>query len=319
MGAVVDSENGQDGIRRLGPQGFLMDQLSQAPATAELLGKANLDSGASVIKDWSYTCQRFAGQGYVLVGDAACFVDPLFSSGVHLALMSGVLAAAHVTSSLSDPDMEEAAGQVYQQLYMQEYNQFREMARLFYSSNLSSGSYFWEARRLTGKDAAFTPRQAFIRAVAGQPPRGYERAVLDRGEAPPEFVASVVQVETDRAQRQSLLTSFLTHDGVMRPAFYAAVPCLAPGVEVKRKPVLGQGRFDWGNVITSSSQPEGTPCSGLVAEIVSIIDGRTPISGLIARLQQGRDQSQVSIIERTLVNTVQILYVDGSISELNSP
>ena len=319
VGAVVDSEIGQDGIRRLGPQGFLMDQLSQAPATAELLRRANLSSGPNVIKDWSYVCQRLAGQGYVLVGDAACFVDPLFSSGVHLALMSGVLAAAHVTSSLSDPDMEEAAGQVYQELYMQEYNQFREMARLFYSSNLSSDSYFWEARRLTGKDAAFTPRQAFIRAVAGQPPRGYERAVLDRGEAPPEFIASVGQVETDRAQRQSLLTSFLNHDGVMHPVFYAAVPCLAPGVAVKRKPVLGQGRFDWGNVITTTHQPEGTPCSGMVAEIVSIIDGRAPISGLIVKLQQGRDQSQASIIERALVNTVHILYVDGTISKLNSP
>ena len=202
---------------------------------------------------------------------------------------------------------------------MQEYNQFREMAKLFYASNLSSNTYFWEVRRLTGKDAVFTPRQAFIRAVAGQPPRGYERAVLEHGEAPPEFVASVGQVESERAQRETLLTSFMTPDGVMHSVFYGAVPCLAPGVEVKRKPVLGKGRFDWGKVITTASLPEGTPCSGLVAEIVSIIDGRTPISGLIAKLQRGREQSQASIIERTLVNTVHILYVDGIISELNSP
>ena len=105
----------------------------------------------------------------------------------------------------------------------------------------------------------------------------------------------------------------------MHPVFYDAVPCLASGVEVKRKPVLGQGRFDWGNVITTSSLPGGTPCSGLVADIVSIVDGRTPISSLLAKLQQGRNQSQVAIIEQTLVTTVHILYVDGTISELNSP
>ncbi len=319
VGAVVDSETGQEGIRRLGAHGFLMDQLSQGQATAGLLRNAELSSGPNVVRDWSYVCQKMAGPGYVLVGDAACFVDPLFSSGVHLALMSGVLAAALVTSSLSDPDMEEAAGQVYQELYIQEYNQFRELARLFYSSNLSSDSYFWEARRLTGDDASFTPRQAFIRTVAGQPPRGYERAVLEHGDGPPDFIASIGQVETERAQRQSLLNSFLTPEGVMHPVFYEAVPCLAPGAEVKRKPVLGQGRFDWGHVITTSSQPDGTPCSGLVAEIVSNIDGRTPISGLIAKLQQGRDQSQTGHIERTLVTTVQILYVDGTISELVSP
>ena len=319
VGAVVDSESGQDGIRRLGLHQFLMDQLAQGPATANLLRSAELSTGPNVVRDWSYVCQQLSGQGYVLVGDAACFVDPLFSSGVHLALMSGVLAAALVTTSLSDPDMEEAAGQVYEELYMQEYNQFRNMAKLFYSSNLSSSSYFWEVRRLTGNDAVFTPRQAFIRAVAGQPPRGYERAVLERGDAPPEFIASVGQVESERAQRQSMLTSFLTPEGVMHPVFYSAVPFLASGVEVKRKPVLGRGRFDWGYVISTTSEPEGTPCSGLVAEIVSIIDGRTAIRDLIAKLQQGRDRSQGAIIERTLVSAVHILYVDGTISELKSP
>ena len=308
VGAVVDSEIGQEGIRKLGPQGFLMDQLSQGPATASLLRESNLTSSATVVRDWSYVCQRMAGPGYVLVGDAACFVDPLFSSGVHLALMSGVLAAALATSAISDPGMEEAAGQVYEELYFQEYNQFRELAKLFYSSNLSSDSYFWEARRLTGEDATFTARQAFIRVVAGQPPRGYERAVLERGEAPSEFKSSIGEVEADRAQRQTVLDSFLTPAGIMHPVFYDAIPRLDQGVEVKRKPVLGQGRFDWGNVIATSSQPEGIPCS----------DGGTSISGLIAKLQEGRDQTHADIIERTLITTVHILYVDGTISQLTS-
>ena len=105
----------------------------------------------------------------------------------------------------------------------------------------------------------------------------------------------------------------------MHPVFYDAVPCLDQGVEVKRKPVLGQGRFDWGNVISTPSQPEGTPCSALVAEIVSIIDGRTSISGLIAKLQEGRNQTHADTIERTLITTVHILYVDGTISRLTSP
>ncbi|PKB66002.1 MAG: hypothetical protein BZY81_08450 [SAR202 cluster bacterium Io17-Chloro-G4] len=318
VGAVVDSETGQEGIRRLGPRGFLMDQLSQGPATAEMLRKAELSSGPDVVRDWSYVCKKTAGPGYVLVGDAACFVDPLFSSGVHLALMSGVLAAALVTSSLSDPDIEEAAGQVYQELYIQEYNQFRELARLFYSSNLSSDSYFWEARRLTGKDAAFTPRQAFIRTVAGQPPRGYERAVLEHGDAPSEFISSVGQVETDRARRQADLSAFLDPSGAMHHMFYSAVPSLAPGVTVVRKPVLGEGRFDWGNVIVTPSQPEGTPCSALVAEVASAIDGRTPVRGLMAKLQEDRDPSSAPIIEQTVVSAVQILYVDETISELIS-
>jgi FAD-dependent halogenase len=40
-------------------------------------------------KDWSYTTARFWKPGLVLVGDAACFIDPVFSSGVHLNRLFG--------------------------------------------------------------------------------------------------------------------------------------------------------------------------------------------------------------------------------------
>ena len=81
------------GIRRTGPLRFLMDQVAQAPRTAQMLCEAKLAYGPFVIRDWSYISDEVVGDGYILVGDA-CFVDPLFSSGVHLALMAGVLAAA---------------------------------------------------------------------------------------------------------------------------------------------------------------------------------------------------------------------------------
>ena len=80
---------------------------------------------------------------------------------------------------------------MYQQLYYKEYGHFRELARLFYSSNRTADSYFWEARRLLDNDPSLTPRQSFIQAVAGQPARGYERVVLSHGLAPAAFGDSV--------------------------------------------------------------------------------------------------------------------------------
>ena len=175
VGAVVDNRTGQEGIQRLGAREFLSSQLSQAPHTAAKLANARWSSEPKVVRDWSYSAERTTGSGYVLTGDSACFVDPLFSSGVHLALMSGVMAAAYATTALKaaeqgDEQLRESAGEVYQELYYKEYNQFREMARLFYASNLTSDSYFWEARRITGENQ-FSPRHSFIQAVAGQPPR----------------------------------------------------------------------------------------------------------------------------------------------------
>jgi hypothetical protein len=312
----VDSRIGQEGMRHSSPQRFLIEQIAQAPYTWQMLQEGSLAYGPFVLKDWSYVSDEVVGDGYVLVGDAACFVDPLFSSGVHLALMAGVLAAAYVTTAVKEPSMREAAGRVYKELYYKEYGHFRDMAALFYSSNRSVDSYFWEARRLLGGDGHLSPRQAFIHAVAGQPPRGYERVVLERGEAPAAFVQSVRLVESERAARRAQLAAVLAHPDVRQTPLYRAVPRLAAGVKVKRTPVLAEGEFVWGYALTTAGYPEGTPCSRLVAQLVSRIDGRTPIVDLLNTLVTGQGASERVSIERSALAAVQILYVDSTIADL---
>ena len=80
-------------------------------------------------------------------------------------IVFGVLAAAYVTTALKDPSMQAAAGRVYKEMYYKEYDHFRAMAQLFYASNRTVESYFWEARRLLGAEEHLSPRHAFIRAV----------------------------------------------------------------------------------------------------------------------------------------------------------
>ena len=319
VGAVVDNRTGQEGIRRLGAREFLLDQLKQAPHTKAMLGDARWVAGPNVVRDWSYSSERISGPGFVMTGDSACFVDPLFSSGVHLALMSGVMAAAYATTALratenGDEQLRDLSGEVYQELYYKEYNQFREMARLFYASNLTSDSYFWEARRIAG-ESEYTPRQSFIQAVAGQPPRGYERVVLDRGEAPVDFVASVRAVEGERAERVRRIEGLGSDP--QRNQILNAVPRLAEEVRVARRPVLGEGEFVWGYSLSAVSQPEGMPCSELVAALVSRIDGLTPVSGLVDRLGEGLEQPVRAQLEGAISRTVEILYLDGTIQQLS--
>jgi flavin-dependent dehydrogenase len=306
VGAVVDRRTGQEGIRRDGPLRFLMDQIASAPHTAAMLGEARLTSGPVIVKDWSYVSDQVTGDGYILVGDAACFIDPLFSSGVHLALTSGVLAAAWVTTALRRPEMAGAAGRVYRDLYYRQYDHFRAMAQLFYASNRTVESYFWEARRRLALDDSLTPRQAFIRAVAGQSPIGYERAVIERGSVPEEVARDVQAVESGRAARSARVTD-------QRHELASAVLRPAPGVRVERRPVLGEGEFVWGHVLLTEGHPEGAPCSAFVATLVSMLDGRTATTDLIARLAQGRDEQQAAQIARTALAALEILYVDGTV------
>ena len=313
VGAVVDSAIGQEGIQQNGAKAFLEAQLAQSGHTRAMLENAEMDSEPTVVMDWSYTAEKLYGPGYILAGDAACFVDPLFSSGVHLALMSGVLAAAYVTTALNNASMADEAGQVYQELYLKEYNQFREMARLFYASNLSAESYFWEARRIT--DAGeYSPRQSFIQAVAGQPPRGYERVVLDRGQAPEEFVESVRAVESERQSRTQWLAALASDP--QRNQILNAVPRLAEGIQVQRKPVLAEGEFVEGYVLNTVSQPEGTPCSPLVAAVIEEIDGQKSVSDIVDGMGAHLDQVGHAQLEEAVSRTIEILYVDGTVARL---
>ncbi len=52
------------------------------------------------IANFSYRCRQYAGPGWVMVGDAAAFLDPIFSSGVYLAMASGARAADVIHAAL---------------------------------------------------------------------------------------------------------------------------------------------------------------------------------------------------------------------------
>jgi hypothetical protein len=72
----------------------------------------------------------------------------------------------------------------------------------------------------------------------------------------------------------------------------------------------------WGYVLATPSQPEGTPCSSLVAWLVHLIDGQTPVAGLMARLRSNlniQDEVQGAQLELSAVATLHILYVDGTV------
>ena len=315
VGAVVDSRRGQEWILGKGPEAFLLDQIAQAPYSARMLRDANMVSGPFIVKDWSYDSAELVGDGYILVGDAGCFVDPLFSSGVHLALMAAVLAAAYVTTAMKDPGMREAAAQVYKEMYYQEYRQFRDLARLFYSSNRSVESYFWEARRLLDADGE-SPRHTFIRAVAGQPPRGYERVVIESGQAPEDFLAGVRSAESKQAERKAWFESARQVTDEVSNAFHNLVPVLGDEVRVLHKPVVGEGEFVWGQVLVTADRPDGTPVSAFVAKLVELIDGRTKVADILGRLRGGADEVRGHQIEASGLTALQVLYVDGAVEKL---
>jgi len=310
VGVILDSKNASTQLQKTDPSTYLLSELSLAPRTSDMLSKSNLTTNAKVVKDWSYTTSKMAGDGWVLAGDAACFIDPLFSSGVHLAMMSGVLSSAYAVTFLKDRILGQESASVYEATFRQEYDHFRDLALLFYSSNRTVDSYFWEARRLFKEENYFSDRTSFIRAVSGQSVRGYERVALERGELPNEFMSAINLHNEKSEERNANLLRI--HDSIS-----LKVPNLSSEVKLERKPVLSSGEFEWGTVITTPFRKEGVPCSNLVANLLMKMDGEKSLINIVDDLAESADESTKAKLLTYSIEAISILYVEGVIDSLS--
>jgi flavin-dependent dehydrogenase len=85
---------------------FLLETLSLSPGLQARIERAELISEVRVTGNYSYDSTRMGGPGWVLVGDAFAFLDPVFSSGVYLAMSGAEQAAAVVDTALREPKRE---------------------------------------------------------------------------------------------------------------------------------------------------------------------------------------------------------------------
>jgi flavin-dependent dehydrogenase len=89
--------------RRGSLEQFFDDTLATCPALAARLASAHRIAPVTATGNYSYEASRCAGENYVMVGDAYAFVDPVFSSGVYLAMSGAFAAADAVDVALRDP------------------------------------------------------------------------------------------------------------------------------------------------------------------------------------------------------------------------
>jgi flavin-dependent dehydrogenase len=85
---------------RAGHERTYHEEVDRCPAVKARVTSAKRATGYFATRDYSYRSKQVAGDGWVLVGDAFGFLDPLYSSGVLLALTSGELAADAIADGL---------------------------------------------------------------------------------------------------------------------------------------------------------------------------------------------------------------------------
>ena len=95
---------------------FFLSTIAMCPPLAARLEGAELISPVEATGNYSYSCARSYGPGYLLVGDAFTFIDPMFSSGVMMAMTSASAAARAVDTCLREPGRASAALQEFDRI-----------------------------------------------------------------------------------------------------------------------------------------------------------------------------------------------------------
>lgn len=148
------------------PGTFFADQLKDSRVIKDLIAAGTQVSDFRTIRDWSHASDRFCGPGWLLVGDAATFIDPLFSSGVWLSMSGAWLAARALDRALREPDAEAEQLARFERLYRQLAIDILAYVRYFYDPTRKQEDYLQRAKAamevVTGQS-----RLAFIALISG--------------------------------------------------------------------------------------------------------------------------------------------------------
>ena len=119
-------------------------QRTNCDAIDQRLSDAHLVDELMVEKEFSYTTDRAAGDGWVLVGDAWGFIDPIYSSGVYFALKSGELAADSIVKALQAGDTSACQLSAWSVEFETGTEWIRKLVHAFYSNEFRVGKFVAE-------------------------------------------------------------------------------------------------------------------------------------------------------------------------------
>jgi flavin-dependent dehydrogenase len=109
-----------------------MEEVARCPGVQPRIANATRVGDYKALKEYSYRAQKVAGDGWVLVGDAFGFLDPLYSSGVLLALVSGEMAADAIGDAFEANDLSEKRLRRWEGEFNKAMDRMRRLVIAFY-------------------------------------------------------------------------------------------------------------------------------------------------------------------------------------------
>ena len=142
VGVVGDNDYLLKG--RGAPADAFFEEVGKCAAVEQRLEGSELVDELIVAKEFSYVTDRSAGDGWVLVGDAWGFIDPVYSSGVFFALKSGEVASDCIIKALQTGDTSAETLGAWVDDFKEKTNFVRQLVEAFYSGGFRVGKFVKE-------------------------------------------------------------------------------------------------------------------------------------------------------------------------------
>ncbi|GGO95474.1 NAD(P)/FAD-dependent oxidoreductase [Wenjunlia tyrosinilytica] len=115
---------------------YFWDTVASRPELMDVLKNADQVKGFKTEGDYSYGMSQVAGDKFVLIGDAARFVDPIFSSGVSVALNSARIASADIIAAAEAGDFKKERFATYEKKLRRGVSNWYEFISIYYRLNI---------------------------------------------------------------------------------------------------------------------------------------------------------------------------------------
>lgn len=140
---------------------YIETSIKCSPIFHDLMKDAERVSDVQLLSNWSHTCDTFYGERWIAVGDAAVFLDPIFSSGVHLSVSAANFASEKILKAMEQDRLlsESDLGPDYEKTMRRGIKRFHNIIRMFYD-----GDFVGDMMRATELPHV---RRAFTEVVAG--------------------------------------------------------------------------------------------------------------------------------------------------------
>jgi flavin-dependent dehydrogenase len=137
-GAVVPAAWVREHRAAGGPEALFEVMLGQSPTAAKMLRSVTRVFAPRAAADFSFRVKSLRGDGWIAIGDAGGFIDPLFSTGAHLAMHGGLRAADAIDAALEAGDLSPGRFESWEREMRTGYDLFVGAVQSFYRGDLLS-------------------------------------------------------------------------------------------------------------------------------------------------------------------------------------